>query len=160
DFRAEERTFAMVAQLAGRSGRGEAGGEVIVQTLAPNAASIEHAARHDSAGFLAGELRRRELLRYPPYSHLVRIGFASEQEARLEAAATNVATELRQELPGGSELLGPAPMFRVRNRHRRRILIKAEDRVGAVAAVRGVVDRLAADRSLKGVAIGADVDPQ
>ena len=59
DFRAEERTFAMVAQLAGRSGRGEAGGEVIVQTLAPNASSIEHAARHDSAGFLAGELERR-----------------------------------------------------------------------------------------------------
>jgi primosomal protein N' (replication factor Y) len=160
DFRAEERTFAMVAQLAGRSGRGEAGGEVIVQTLAPNAASIEHAARHDSAGFLAGELRRRELLRYPPYSHLVRIGFASEQEARLEAAATSVASELRQKLPGGSELLGPAPMFRVRNRHRRRILIKAEDRAATVATVRGVVDRLAADRSLKGVAIGVDVDPQ
>ena len=84
DFRAEERTFAMVAQLAGRSGRGEAGGEVIVQTLAPGAPSIDHAARHDSAGFLAGELERRELLRYPPFSHLVRIGFGCEQEARLE----------------------------------------------------------------------------
>ena len=55
DFRAAERTFAMVAQLAGRSGRGEAGGEVIVQTLAPGAPSIAHAARHDSAGFLEGE---------------------------------------------------------------------------------------------------------
>ncbi len=65
DFRAEERTFAMVAQLAGRSGRGEAGGEVIVQTLAPNAASIEHAARHDSAGFLAGELQRRRAAALP-----------------------------------------------------------------------------------------------
>jgi primosomal protein N' (replication factor Y) len=160
DFRAEERTFAMVAQLAGRSGRGEAGGGVIVQTLAPGAASIEHAARHDSAGFLSGELRRRELLRYPPYSHLVRVGLACEAEARLETAATSVAGELREQLPGGSELLGPAPMFRVRNRHRRRILIKAEDRAGTVAAVRGVVDRLASDRSLKGVAIGVDVDPQ
>jgi primosomal protein N' (replication factor Y) (superfamily II helicase) len=160
DFRAEERTFAMVAQLAGRSGRGEAGGEVIVQTLAPSAASIEHAARHDSAGFLAGELERRRLLRYPPYSHLLRIGFACEQDARLEAAATAVATELREALPGSSELLGPAPMFRVRNRHRRRILIKAEDLEGTVASVRAVVDRLAAERSLKGVAIGVDVDPQ
>jgi primosomal protein N' (replication factor Y) (superfamily II helicase) len=160
DFRAEERTFAMVAQLAGRSGRGAAGGEVIVQTLAPGAASIEHAARHDSAGFLAGELRRRELLRYPPYSHLVRIGFASEREARLEAAATAVATELREKLPADSGLLGPAPMFRVRNRHRRRILIKAADREGTVAAVRAVVERRAADRSLKDVAISVDVDPQ
>ncbi len=160
DFRAEERTFAMVAQLAGRSGRGEAGGDVIVQTLAPSAASIEHAARHDAAGFLAGELERRRLLRYPPFSHLVRIGLASAQEAKLEAAATAIAGELRVELPPGSDLLGPAPMFRVRNRHRRRILIKAGDREGAVAAVRGVVERRAADRSLKGVAIGVDVDPQ
>ena len=160
DFRAEERTFAMVAQLAGRSGRGEAGGDVIVQTLAPNASSISHAARHDSAGFLAGELERRRLLSYPPYSHLVRIGFASEQEARLETAATTIATELRQSPPEGSDLLGPAPMFRVRNRHRRRILIKAQDREGSVAAVREVVERLAADRSLREVAIGVDVDPQ
>jgi primosomal protein N' (replication factor Y) (superfamily II helicase) len=160
DFRAEERTFAMVAQLAGRSGRGEAGGEVIVQTLAPNAASIEHAARHDSAGFLAGELTRRELLRYPPFSHLTRIGFASQHEAKLETAAGTVASELRAKLPRGSELLGPAPMFRVRNRHRRRVLIKAEDREGTVAAVRAVVEARAADRSLKDVAIGVDVDPQ
>jgi primosomal protein N' (replication factor Y) len=160
DFRAEERTFAMVAQLAGRSGRGEAGGEVIVQTLAPSAASIEHAARHDSAGFLAGELERRRLLRYPPYSHLVRINFSAEQEQKLEAAATDLANELRQALPAGSDLLGPAPMFRVRGRHRRRILIKAADRERTVAAVRDVVERRAADRALRSVAIGVDVDPQ
>jgi primosomal protein N' (replication factor Y) len=160
DFRAEERTFAMVAQLAGRSGRGEAGGEVMVQTLAPNAASIEHAARHDAAGFLAGELERRRALRYPPFSHLVRIGFAAEQEARVDAAASALAAELRAALPGDAELLGPAPMFRVRNRHRRRILIKASERAAVVAAVRAAVEGRAADRSLKDVAIGVDVDPQ
>jgi primosomal protein N' (replication factor Y) (superfamily II helicase) len=160
DFRAEERTFAMVAQLAGRSGRGEAGGEVMVQTLAPGASSIQHAARHDSAGFLAGELGRREALRYPPYSHLVRINFASEQEPRLDKAAAELAAELRQALPTGSDLLGPAPMFRVRNRHRRRILIKASDREGTVAAVRDAVEAKAAGRSLREVSIGVDVDPQ
>jgi primosomal protein N' (replication factor Y) (superfamily II helicase) len=160
DFRAEERTFAMVAQLAGRSGRGEAGGEVIVQTLAPHASSIEHAARHDSAGFLEVELGRREVLRYPPFSHLLRINFSAEREDKLDAAAVAVAGELRHALPKGSELLGPAPMFRVRNRHRRRILIKAEDRAGTVSAVRDVVERKAGDRSLKDVAIGVDVDPQ
>jgi primosomal protein N' (replication factor Y) len=160
DFRAEERTFAMVAQLAGRSGRGEAGGEVIVQTLAPGAPSIERAARHDSAGFLAGELERRRALRYPPFSYLVRINLAAAQEARLDAAASAVARELRGTLPRGSDLLGPAPMFRVRNRHRRRILIKAGDREGAVAAVREAVESRVADRSLRDVAIGVDVDPQ
>jgi primosomal protein N' (replication factor Y) (superfamily II helicase) len=160
DFRAEERTFAMVAQLAGRSGRGEAGGEVIVQTLAPNASSIEHAARHDSAGFLEVELGRRRALHYPPFSHLLRVNFGSEREEKLDAAAAAVASELRAGLPQGSELLGPAPMFRVRNRRRRRILIKADDRAGTIAAVREVVERRAGDRSLKDVAIGVDVDPQ
>ncbi|HEV7563116.1 MAG TPA: primosomal protein N' [Solirubrobacterales bacterium] len=160
DFRAEERTFAMVAQLAGRSGRGEAGGEVIVQTLAPNASSIEHAARHDSAGFLAGELERRRLLHYPPFSHLVRLNFSAEAEAPLDAAAAALASTLRDALPHGSELLGPAPMFRVRNRHRRRILIKADDREGTVVAVRDAVESAAADRTLRDVSIGVDVDPQ
>jgi primosomal protein N' (replication factor Y) len=160
DFRAEERTFAMVAQLAGRSGRGEAGGEVMVQTLAPNASSIEHAARHDSAGFLEGELERRRRLHYPPYSHLARVNFSAESEAPLDTAAAALAADLRAALPEGSELLGPAPMFRVRNRHRRRILIKADDREGTVTVLRDAVERRAADRSLRDVSIGVDVDPQ
>ena len=72
DFRAEERTFALIAQLAGRVGRG-ADGRVLVQTIAPEARAIVHAARHDSDGFLAGELERRRALGYPPFSHLIRI---------------------------------------------------------------------------------------
>jgi primosomal protein N' (replication factor Y) (superfamily II helicase) len=160
DFRAAERTFAMVTQLAGRSGRGEAGGRVVVQTLAPQAPSIVRAARHDAAGFLAEEIERRRLLHYPPFSSLVRIVLRSESEPRLDQAASKLATLLSGSLPAGSELLGPAPMFRVRNRHRRRLLMKADDRKATVAAVRGAVERLAADRSLRGVATAVDVDPQ
>ena len=160
DFRAGERTFAMVTQLAGRSGRGEAGGEVIVQTLAPEAPSIAGAAAHDAAGFLDGELERRRILRYPPFSHLVRINLASELEPRLDAVAMQLAGEMADALPERTDLLGPAPMFRVRNKHRRRLLMKAEDREGTVTAVREVVEQLAADRSLREVAIGVDVDPQ
>jgi primosomal protein N' (replication factor Y) len=160
DFRAGERTFAMVAQLAGRSGRGEAGGEVIVQTLAPAAPSIAHAARHDSAGFLAEEVERRRLLRYPPFSHLVRIVLKAESEPRLDDATAKLATALAETLPGDADLLGPAPMFRVRNRHRRRLMTKSDDREATVAAVRDAVERLAADRSLREIAIGVDVDPQ
>ena len=73
DFRAEERTFALVAQLAGRSGRGSRGGRVIVQALDPGARALRHAAAHDSEGFLAGELPRREAFAYPPYGHLIRV---------------------------------------------------------------------------------------
>jgi len=160
DFRAAERTFAMVAQLAGRSGRGEAGGETIVQTLAPQASSIAHAAAHDSAGFLAEEVERRRALRYPPFSHLVRVVLRAEAEPRVDAVATKLAEALDGSFPPETELLGPAPMFRVRNRYRRRLLIKAEDRAGAVSATRTAVERLAADRSLRDVAIGVDVDPQ
>ena len=136
DFRAGERTFAMVAQLAGRSGRGEVGGDVIVQTLAPNAASIAHAAAHDSAGFLAGEVERRRALRYPPFSHLLRVVLRCESEADVERAALALATSLRDRLPGDADLLGPAPMFRVRNRYRRRLLVKSDDRLGTIAAAR------------------------
>ncbi len=160
DFRAAERTFAMVAQLAGRSGRGEAGGEVIVQTLAPGAPSVAHAARHDAAAFLAEEVERRRALRYPPFSHLVRVVLKSESEPRLDAAAAALAASLEPALPADVELLGPAPMFRVRNRHRRRLLLKAPERAACVEAVREAVERLAADRALREVAIGVDVDPQ
>jgi primosomal protein N' (replication factor Y) len=160
DFRAAERTFAMVAQLAGRSGRGEAGGEVIVQTLAPTAPSIVHAAGHDAASFLGEEVVRRRALRYPPFSHLTRIVLKAESEPRLDRAAVELAGALASALPDDTDLLGPAPMFRVRNRHRRRILLKASEREATVTAVRDTVERLVAERSLHEVAISVDVDPQ
>ena len=99
DFRAGERTFAMVAQLAGRSGRGEAGGEVMVQTLAPGAPSIAHAARHDAAGFLAEEIERRRALRYPPFSHLVRIVLRSSP-SRASRRRPALAAALADTCPG------------------------------------------------------------
>jgi primosomal protein N' (replication factor Y) (superfamily II helicase) len=160
DFRAAERTFAMVAQLAGRSGRGEAGGRVIVQTLAPTAPSIVHAARHDAPAFLGEEMTRREALRYPPFAQLTRVVLRAESEQRLERASAELTAALRADLPADAELLGPAPMFRVRGRHRRRVLLKASSREPTLAAVRGVVEALAADRALRDVAISVDVDPQ
>jgi primosomal protein N' (replication factor Y) len=160
DFRAAERTFAMVAQLAGRSGRGRAGGRVIVQTLAPDDPSIAFAAAHDSSGFLSVEVARRRALRYPPFSHLIRIVLRSESELRLEEASAELASALAGSLPDGTELLGPAPMFRVRGRFRRRLLTKAEDRGATIAAVHETVEQLAARRALRDVAIGVDVDPQ
>ncbi|HXF01308.1 MAG TPA: primosomal protein N' [Solirubrobacterales bacterium] len=160
DFRAEERTFALMAQLAGRSGRGERGGRVLVQTLAPEAAAIRHAAAHDTHGFLAGELERRRALRYPPFSHLIRIELTSTEAGPARAAADGVRLALEGGLPAGTELLGPAPRFRLRGRHRHQLLLKAEDRAGAVAAVGGAVERLAEGRGLRGAAVSVDVDPQ
>ena len=160
DFRAEERTFALVSQLAGRSGRGDRGGRVLVQTLAPEAAAIRHAAAHDAAGFLAGELTRRRELAYPPFSHLVRIELSSPQEARLAAAAAGLRERLDARLPQGACALGPAPRFRLRGRERRQIVIKTGERAGTVAAVREAVEAAASAASLRGVNIAVDVDPQ
>jgi primosomal protein N' (replication factor Y) (superfamily II helicase) len=160
DFRAEERTFALVAQLAGRSGRGEGGGRVLVQTLAPDARAIETAARHDAPGFLAGELERRRALRYPPFASLARIEISASDAADAERAAGAIVELLAGSLPPGTDLLGPAPRFRLRGRHRRHLLLKAEDREGMVIAVRTAVESAAAGRRLRGCSLSVDVDPQ
>ena len=159
DFRAEERTFALVAQLAGRSGRGERGGRVLVQTLAPEAPAIRHAAMHDAPGFLAGELERRRALGYPPYSHLVRIELTAAEARRAEAVAELLRDRLEDQLPAGTQLLGPAPRFRLRGRHRRQLLLKALERAATVSVVGDAVGALTG-RQLRGVSLSVDVDPQ
>jgi primosomal protein N' (replication factor Y) (superfamily II helicase) len=160
DFRSEERTFALVAQLAGRSGRGPRGGRVLVQTLAPDAPSIRHAAMHDTAGFLATELERRRALGYPPYSHLVRVELSAAEAERASEVAELARARLTEALPADVQLLGPAPRFRLRGKHRRQLLLKAPHRDTAVSAVRGVVDELARARRLRGINLSVDVDPQ
>jgi primosomal protein N' (replication factor Y) (superfamily II helicase) len=160
DFRSEERTFALITQLAGRSGRGEAGGRVLVQALATGAPSIRYAARHDAAGFLAEELERRRALRYPPFSQLIEVAVSSEEEARAQSAAERMRELIAERLGADQELLGPAPLFRVRGRHRRRLFLKSGKRREAVAAVRESVAEAVGGRLLRDVAISVDVDPQ
>ncbi len=157
DFRAEERTFALVTQLAGRAGRGSDGARVLVQTSAPEARSLRFASRHDSDGFLTGELRYRELLGYPPFASLIRVVCS----ARGPAEVGRTAAELRALIPAGSGVvLGPAPLFRLRGRDRAQIVIKAVDRVGAIEAVGAAVDSLARAAGRAGVSLSVDVDPQ
>jgi primosomal protein N' (replication factor Y) (superfamily II helicase) len=153
DFRAEERTFALVTQLAGRAGRGASSGRVLVQTLAPEAPSIRLAARHDADAFVAGELERRRALRYPPFSTLIRVVCSSERPGAALAAAGAV----RARLDGA---LGPAPLFRLRGRERAQVVIKADDRARAVAQTGAAVAAVAADRTHRAASFSVDVDPQ
>ena len=171
DFRADERTFALVTQLAGRAGRGgeaapsgahpgrplAASGRVLVQTLAPDARAIRYAARHDADGFLAGELERRKALRYPPFSSLIRIVCSAVEPADAQARAA----ELRERivLPGAT-VLGPAPLFALRGRARRQLVVKAADRAGAIRAVGAAVDGIARSARKRAVNISVDVDPR
>ena len=158
DFRAEERTFALVAQLAGRSGRGTRGGRVLVQTSTPGASAIRHAAAHDSHGFLAAELVRRRELAYPPFAHLIRVELTCVDAGRVDAVARGLRERLDAILPEGAVALGPAPRFRRRGRERRQLLIKAPERAAAVAAVRDAIETAARERRLKEIAVSVDVD--
>ena len=157
DFRSEERTFAMVTQLAGRAGRTRAQGRVLVQTLAPESRSISYAARHDSDGFLADELARREALSYPPYSSLIRVVCSAPQAGD----AVETAAELHGAIVASqATILGPAPLFRLRGRARSQLVIKAGDRAAAIAGVGAAVDRIAPGAARRGVNVSVDVDPQ
>jgi primosomal protein N' (replication factor Y) len=184
DFRAEERTFALVTQLAGRAGRGPAGGRVLVQTLAPDAPAIAFAARHDTDGFLEAELARRRALRYPPFADLIRVVCASAQPGAAAAAAQAIRDRLASDdaapppapaagasaavpsapaaglHPSAGRVLGPAPLFRLRGRERAQVVVKAADRAAAVRATGEAVDAVAADRTHRAVAFSVDVDPQ
>jgi primosomal protein N' (replication factor Y) len=158
DFRAEERTFQLVTQLAGRSGR-DAPGRVLVQTYQPDARPIALAARHDVEEFLAGELERRRELGYPPFRHLVRVVVSGPDPHGPSA----VLGELRGRLDGladEADVLGPAPLLRLRGRHRAQLLVKAT----APRPVAARTARLlaAASRAMRrdGLSASVDVDPQ
>jgi primosomal protein N' (replication factor Y) len=158
DFRAEERTFALITQLAGRAGRaGEHHGRVLVQTLAPETSCIGLAARHDTDGFIAAELERRRLLRYPPFATAIRIVCSAP-----EPAAPGTATTALRELIDApdAQILGPAPLFALRGRYRSQLVIKAGRRTAAIEAVGAAVDGFVGTRAARGVSVSVDVDPQ
>ncbi|MEK6276265.1 MAG: primosomal protein N' [Actinomycetota bacterium] len=122
DFRAEERTFQLVTQLAGRSGR-DAPGRVLVQSFQPESRAVALAARHDVEGFLTGELERRKELGYPPFRHIVRILVSGPDRDDVMQAGR----ELADGLAGvAGDLLGPAELFRLRGRHRAQLVVKTE----------------------------------
>ena len=154
DFRAEERTFQLLTQLAGRSGR-DAPGRVVVQTFQPDARAVAFAARHDVAGFLAGELERRRALEYPPFRHLVRIVVSGPELAD----AMRALEELKAGLEG-HELLGPAPLLRLRNRRRAQLVAKTSQPRALASRAAALLAAAAPAMRRAGLAAVVDVDPQ
>ena len=174
DFRAEERTFALVTQLAGRAGRGAAGGRVLVQTLAPDG-PVDHARRAARRGRVrVGRARVAARAALPAVldARADRVlgagrgrgrgGGARAAGARAGAgAAQAAAAAVRARLDGAAgAALGPAPLFRLRGRERSQVVVKATDRRAAVAAIDAAVQAVAADRASRGVSFSVDVDPQ
>jgi primosomal protein N' (replication factor Y) len=162
DFRASERTFQLLAQVAGRSGRADRPGRVVLQTFQVEHPAVRYAAAHDYERFYAEEIQLREELGYPPFSRLVavRANAGAEDEAR--AAAEQLARIARSQpsvRSGAVQLLGPAPapLQRLRGRYRYRLLLKSADR----KALREVAAQLAAqiDQGLSPARASLDIDP-
>ena len=154
DFRAEERTFQLLTQLAGRSGR-DAPGRVIVQTFQPDARAVSYAARHDVRGFLDGELERRRALGYPPFQHLVRIVVTGPDLSD----AMRALEELKAGL-GEAELLGPAPLLRLRGRYRAQLVGKTVRPRALATRAAALLSAAAVPMRRAGLTAVVDVDPQ
>lgn len=158
DFRAAERTFALLAQVAGRTGRGDAGGEVVVQTLLPDAPAIRLATEHAYEAFAEKELAERAEFGYPPFRRLVRVVLRGKDPAAVDERGHALAARLSAAAIDGVEYLGPAtpPIARMAGFFRRHLLIKATTPTGARRAVEVL---RATEPAHRGVEEQIDVDP-
>ena len=130
DFRASERAFQLMVQVAGRAGRGDVAGRVLVQTYDPEHTAIVFATKHDVDGFLENEMRDRKELGYPPFSRAALLRVDGPDEAEAKAVTALVADACRRAAQPGVLVLGPspAPLARLRNRYRFRVMVRCKER--------------------------------
>ncbi len=162
DFRASERTFALLSQVTGRAGRGESPGRVIIQTHQPEHYAIRHARDHDYEKLFAREIGLRRELDYPPFVRLVNIRFSARDDQLVRGCAEQVADFLQRAAAGMPVVLlgpAPAPLARLRDRSRWQLLLKSRD----PSCLHRLCERLlAGKRQLcpAGVRMAVDVDPE
>lgn len=157
DFRAQERTFALIVQVAGRAGRYLPDGRVIIQTYRPDADAVRLAASHDLPTFYNRELATREALGFPPFSRLIRLVFRGRAQNRVQSTASEYARTLSSALRDG-EVLGPAecPLSIISGNHRYQVIVRSGSFSAAHAAVKHVAEAQPGDRA---VYVELDVDP-
>jgi primosomal protein N' (replication factor Y) (superfamily II helicase) len=162
DFRSAERTFQLLTQVAGRAGRGDKPGRVLIQTYAPHHYSIRAARDQDYARFMRRELELRREMMYPPYARLAMVRIEGEDPARVPEVAAKVASILaRDAKPNGLRVLGPAPapIERIKRRYRWQVMVKStelKELRTALAMMRTAIAPLA-DRAATRLMI--DIDP-
>jgi primosomal protein N' (replication factor Y) len=158
DFRAGERTFQLLTQVAGRAGRGETSGEVFVQTYTPFSPSIQFARHHDFAGYFQQELEFRERCDFPPFKHAILVTVRSAHEGRAKLSAETLKRRLKEALPE-EFILGdatPAPLEKLQGQFRFHILIRGEAIMRLSRLVRETLDKLPFPED---VTVTVDVDP-
>jgi len=158
DFRAGERTFQLLTQVAGRAGRGEIPGEVFVQTYTPFSPSIQFARHHDFAGYFQQELDFRERCDFPPFKHAILITVRSAHEGRAKLSAETLKRHLKEALPE-EFILGdstPAPLEKLQGQFRFHILLRGKAIMRLSRLVRETLDKLPLPED---VTVTVDVDP-
>ena len=158
DFRAGERTFQLLTQVAGRAGRGETAGEVFVQTYTPFSPSIQFARHHDFAGYFQQELEFRERCDFPPFKHAILVTVRSAHEGRAKFSAETLRRRLKEALPQ-EFIFGdatPAPLEKLQGQFRFHILIRGEAIMRLSRLVRETLDKLPFPED---VTVTVDVDP-
>jgi primosomal protein N' (replication factor Y) (superfamily II helicase) len=161
DFRAAERTFQLITQVAGRGGRGETPGKVIIQTFNPDHYALRHARNHDYKSFYAEETEFRQALQYPPFGRIINLRLSSiKKDALLEEAHRlgKMARKLSARLGNTAEIIGPAesPLAKIRGRFRFQMLIKGQD----INALHQIAREIINKNKNSQVRITADVDPE
>jgi primosomal protein N' (replication factor Y) len=161
DFRASERTFQLLVQVAGRSGRGDKGGQVLVQTFNPEHPAIQYAVRHDYEGFVNAELPMRQSLSYPPFASMVRLVIRGPRQEVAHQFADHLANLLKAELHDRqttARVLGPAPapLAKLRDLYRMQIQVQSLDGDALRAAIRDISAGLKPPDDIQWI---ADVDP-
>ncbi len=158
DFRAGERTFQLLTQVAGRAGRGEESGHVIVQSYTPYHAALQYAMDHDYESFYNEEMEIRQALKFPPAKHMIIVHFRGENEAETRSTAENVVAELQPLLPDEADVSPPMPSPRpkIRNMYRYQWCM----RTAQILSVGKKLRRNLLGRNFRNVHIAIDVDPQ
>lgn len=167
DFRARERTFQLLTQVAGRAGRSDKPGEVIIQTYSPTDRAIVRASHHDFKGFFWEEISYRKERHYPPYTHVIRVTLLHEKEERVIKAAQSLASCLRQGIlpteKGNTSLdmLGPAPAVipRLKNHFRWQISVKGKRLNVLREFLHEGVRRYSLESFSSGILLNIEVDP-
>jgi primosomal protein N' (replication factor Y) (superfamily II helicase) len=157
DFRSGERTFNLITQVAGRAGRGDLGGEVVVQTFTPDNYAIKMAAKHDYAAFYSHEIQSRRELGFPPFKNLVKLTIRSKKEENVIKFSENLAKTLKKKIPD-IDMIGPvpSPMVKLRGFYRWNILVRCSSRTEIVEKLRAALKGF---RKASGVFMAVDVDP-
>jgi primosomal protein N' (replication factor Y) len=158
DFRAGERTFQLLTQVAGRAGRGDMAGEVYVQSSTPFSPSIQFARHHNFEGFWEQEIDFRERCDYPPFLHLLMVHIRSEHQRRAEFTAETIHRRLSEKLDQGVTLhpVVPAPIERSKGYYRYQILLRTRSIRRLSKGVRSIIERLTFPDD---VHVSVDVDP-